>query len=223
MLLAAVPSGLMLSTTTHLTTDIVAMPLLWVLPLGLYLLSFSVAFSERRGSPTGSPRRAADHPPRRRASPLPTGRTTRSLSAPLGLILLFTVAVVLHGELYPPAPRRRSSHPFYLAMSVGGALGGFFCALIAPLVFDWAYEHPILLPRRRRSFPQMPLRALAARLADARALLAGLAFLLSFVDKRRCSRGSSAMLGRWPAILVSLLALVCDRPAQACSSPASSR
>src|SRR3546814_15283992 len=45
LLIAAVPSGLMLSTTTHLTTDIVAMPLLWVLPLGLYLLSFVIAFS----------------------------------------------------------------------------------------------------------------------------------------------------------------------------------
>src|SRR3546814_17620238 len=39
----------MLSTTTHLTTDIVAMPLLWALPLGLYLLSFTVAFAARRG------------------------------------------------------------------------------------------------------------------------------------------------------------------------------
>src|SRR5687768_8208404 len=47
--LAAVPSGLMLSTTTHLTTDIVAMPLLWALPLGLYLLSFVIAFASRRG------------------------------------------------------------------------------------------------------------------------------------------------------------------------------
>ena len=47
--LAAVPSGLMLSTTTHLTTDIVAIPLLWVLPLGLYLLSFVIAFAARRG------------------------------------------------------------------------------------------------------------------------------------------------------------------------------
>ena len=46
--LSAVPSGLMLSTTTHLTTDIFAMPLLWVIPLGLYLLSFTVAFSDNR-------------------------------------------------------------------------------------------------------------------------------------------------------------------------------
>ena len=46
--LAAVPSGLMLSTTTHLTTDLFAMPLLWVIPLGLYLLSFVAAFSDRR-------------------------------------------------------------------------------------------------------------------------------------------------------------------------------
>jgi hypothetical protein len=46
--LSAVPSGLMLSTTTHLTTDIFAMPLLWVIPLGLYLLSFVVAFADGR-------------------------------------------------------------------------------------------------------------------------------------------------------------------------------
>ena len=48
IVLAAIPSGLMLSTTLHLTTDIVAMPLLWVVPLGLYLLSFSVAFAADR-------------------------------------------------------------------------------------------------------------------------------------------------------------------------------
>ena len=50
IVLSAVPSGLMLSTTTHLSTDIMAMPLLWAIPLGLYLLSFSVAFAERRAA-----------------------------------------------------------------------------------------------------------------------------------------------------------------------------
>jgi hypothetical protein len=54
--LAAVPSGLMLSTTTHLTTDIVAMPLLWALPLGIYLLSFVIAFANWRGAATSSRR-----------------------------------------------------------------------------------------------------------------------------------------------------------------------
>jgi hypothetical protein len=49
-LIAAVPSGLMLSTTLHLTTDVAPMPLLWVVPLGLYLLSFTIAFAERRGA-----------------------------------------------------------------------------------------------------------------------------------------------------------------------------
>ena len=48
ILLAAIPSGLMLATTLHITTDLVAMPLLWVLPLGLYLLSFTVAFAANR-------------------------------------------------------------------------------------------------------------------------------------------------------------------------------
>ncbi|MFL6848142.1 MAG: hypothetical protein ACJ8EI_07205, partial [Sphingomicrobium sp.] len=49
ILLAAVPSGLILSTTLHITTDIIAMPLLWVIPLGVYLLSFTIAFAAKRG------------------------------------------------------------------------------------------------------------------------------------------------------------------------------
>jgi hypothetical protein len=51
LVLAAVPSGLMLSTTTHLTTDIFAMPLLWVIPLGIYLLSFVIAFADGAARP----------------------------------------------------------------------------------------------------------------------------------------------------------------------------
>jgi hypothetical protein len=58
---------------------------------------------------------------------------------------LFAVAVALHGRLYdsrPPAARLTS---FYLVTAVGGALGGLFCGLVAPLAFDWVYEHPILV------------------------------------------------------------------------------
>ncbi len=145
LLLAAIPSGLMLSTTTHLTTDIVAMPLLWVVPLGLYLLSFSVAF--------GQDRRLANAI--RTIAPLVIllgGGVSFAespqlpwLFAPLSLILLFTVSVALHSTMYDRRPDPSRLAAFYLAMSAGGALGGIFCALVAPLVFDWAYEHPILI------------------------------------------------------------------------------
>ena len=145
MLLAAIPSGLMLSTSTHLTTDIVAMPLLWVVPLGLYLLSFSVAFAVRRAFPDAIAS----------ATPilvLAGGGTAFANSAKfplvfaaLGLVLLFLVSVTLHAKMYDRRPEPARLTGFYLAMSAGGVIGGLFCALVAPLVFNWGYEHPILL------------------------------------------------------------------------------
>jgi hypothetical protein len=145
MLYAAIPSGLMLSTSTHLTTDIVAMPLLWVVPLGLYLLSFSVAFSTKRGLSDGIAS----------ATPillLAGGGTAFANSAKfpfvfatLGLVLLFAVAVTLHAKMYDRRPEPARLTTFYLAMSAGGVLGGLFCALVAPTIFNWGYEHPILI------------------------------------------------------------------------------
>lgn len=143
--LAAVPSGLMLSTSLHLTTDIVAMPLLWVMPLGLYLLSFSVAFASGR-----TPAQACTA-----LTPLLLlmGACTAfidSTSVPIliataTLLVLFIVAIALHARMYDLRPAPAHLTRFYLAMSVGGMVGGLFCALLAPLIFNWTYEHPILL------------------------------------------------------------------------------
>lgn len=157
LLLSAVPSGLMLSTTTHLTTDIFAMPLLWVIPLGLYLLSFVVAFADRRG-----PARAVT-----RIAPvvvlfagsyamLSNGSGTLWVAGGTCL-LLFCVATALHGRLYDLRPGPAQLTRFYLAMSAGGALGGVFTALIAPLVFDWAWEHPLLVLAAALLMPLEPL------------------------------------------------------------------
>ena len=157
VLLAAIPSGLMLSTTTHLTTDLVAMPLIWAIPLGLYLLSFTVAFATRR-APT-------------RIITLLTPSILlicgalafmtpgNAVLVQLGssLVMLFAVAVALHGEMYRTRPAPEHLTGFYLMMSVGGALGGLFCALIAPLVFDWTWEHPILILAAAALIPQQRL------------------------------------------------------------------
>jgi spermidine synthase len=144
-LLAAVPSGLILSTTLHLTTDIVAMPLLWVAPLGAYLLSFTVAFASKRN--------AADAI--RRAAPIVLliagcglfvhGGALVFVFAAVAIVNLFTISVALHSRLFESRPEPRYLTLFYLTMSVGGALGGLFCALIAPLIFNWTYEHLLLL------------------------------------------------------------------------------
>ncbi|HEX6661616.1 MAG TPA: fused MFS/spermidine synthase [Sphingomicrobium sp.] len=145
IVLAAVPSGLILSTTLHITTDLVAMPLLWVLPLGAYLLSFTVAFAERRGAANSIIRLA----------PLllllgcfgvfiDFSWLVLAFGA-ISIINLFTVSVALHSRLFESRPPTQHLTLFYFAMSIGGALGGAFCALIAPLIFDWTYEHLLLL------------------------------------------------------------------------------
>jgi SAM-dependent methyltransferase len=164
--LSAVPSGLMLSTTTHLTTDIVAMPLLWALPLGLYLLSFVVAFAERRGFNEFITLLAPLVILIAGGLAFADGSRSPFFSATLGLSLLFVVAVALHGELYrqrPPADRLTG---FYLTMSLGGVLGGAFCALVAPTVFDWAYEHPLLILAAAALLPQRHYLAAVERIWD---------------------------------------------------------
>ena len=164
--LAFIPSGLMLSTTLHLTTDIVAMPLLWVVPLGLYLLSYSVAFAANR-----TPARWIT-----RAAPvilLLVALSVGPVSPPFPFLIalvavtgLFAVSVALHAMLFDRRPDPSQLTLFYLATSVGGVLGGLFCALVAPLSFDWTYEHPLLLIAAAAVIGGTPLtQRLAARWA----------------------------------------------------------
>jgi hypothetical protein len=158
IVLSAVPSGLMLSTTTHLTTDIFAMPLLWVIPLGIYLLSFVIAFSDRRGA-AGWISLAAPTLVLLVGGLAMSSRGNQGLSVVLAtVVLLFAVCVALHTRLYQVRPEPARLTQFYLAMSAGGALGGAFTALVAPLVFDWVWEHPLLVLAAAALLP--PLRAL---------------------------------------------------------------
>jgi hypothetical protein len=164
ILLAFVPSGLMLATSTFLTTDIVAVPLLWVLPLGLYLLSFTVAFAANR-SLTDVLTKFTPVVILLFGGVIISGRQEYPyLNALIALLLLFMVAVALHGRMYAlrPAPDRLTG--FYLAMSVGGALGGVFAALLAPVIFDWTYEYPLLLLAGGLLVPQTFLLPLFRRL-----------------------------------------------------------
>ncbi len=143
--LAAVPSGLMLSTTTHLTTDLFAMPLLWVIPLGLYLLSFVFAFAERRGA--AQTLTLATWPALFTAGALAMVSQGSNGLVPVfaSVALLFLICVALHARLYDERPDPAHLTLFYLIMSLGGVLGGLFTALFAPVVFDWAWEHPLLV------------------------------------------------------------------------------
>ena len=145
ILLAAVPSGLILSTTLHITTDLVAMPLLWVLPLGAYLLSFTVAFASNR-APADAIIRLAPLVLLLSCIGIFAGEGLLALVfCAVAIVNLFTVSVALHSRLFDSRPAAQHLTLFYLMMSVGGVLGGIFCALVAPMVFDWTYEHLILL------------------------------------------------------------------------------
>jgi SAM-dependent methyltransferase len=156
LLIAAVPSGLMLSTTTHLTTDIVAMPLLWVLPLGLYLLSFVVAFSNAEAiKQTFRVLAPAVLLIAGGQSLLSTGGGSM-LVALMSLVMLFIVATALHDYLHHLRPAPQHLTLFYLVMSAGGVVGGLFAALFAPLLFDWVYEHPILVLAAAALLPLPP-------------------------------------------------------------------
>jgi spermidine synthase len=153
--LAFVPSSLMLGVTTYITTDIAAIPLLWILPLALYLLSFILVFSQM---PSWVHKLMVLAMPVLlllliffMLSHFPTRMWALIL---LHLVVLFFVAMVCHGELARTRPAARHLTTFYLLMSVGGVLGGLFNALLAPVLFTSLAEYRVtmvlaalLLPR----------------------------------------------------------------------------
>jgi hypothetical protein len=136
----------MLSVTTYLSSEIAAVPLLWVVPLALYLATFMIVFARRQVIP---------HAVAKRVLPLllvgvvmviATGATTpMSLLATLHLFGFFIAALVCHGELAKDRPGAESLTEFYFWMSLGGVLGGAFNALVAPVVFDRVVEYPLML------------------------------------------------------------------------------
>jgi len=144
--LATCPSLLLLAVTNHLTQDVAPIPFLWILPLALYLLSFILCFDApawyRRvlflalSAPALS---GMAYLIWRDADDLPGPR----ILIPLFAAAFFVVCMVCHGELSRLKPHPRYLTGFYLMLSTGGALGGVFVALVAPNLFNAAYELPI--------------------------------------------------------------------------------
>ncbi|HZG45062.1 MAG TPA: hypothetical protein VEZ41_02175, partial [Allosphingosinicella sp.] len=211
--LAAVPSGLMLSTTTHLTTDIVAMPLLWALPLGIYLLSFVIAFANWRGAATFVTQVAPVVILIGGGLALADGSTKPLAAATLGLSLLFVIAVTLHSEMYRLRPEPDRLTGFYLVMSIGGVIGGAFCAILAPVIFDWAYEHPLLIVAAALLIPQRNYLRIVERIwenprwARLSLLLPALALLLSMAGDRRFFPETPTWAAAAASISIALISL----------------
>jgi hypothetical protein len=144
--LAAVPSGLLIAVTAHISADVAAAPLLWVLPLSLYLLTWVLVFQSRPLLP---------HKWMLLLQPLAIAGVIillavggeQNLLLTLGghQLCFFVIAMACHGELARTRPAAKYLTGFYVALSFGGMVGGLFAGLIAPFTFSWVAEYPILL------------------------------------------------------------------------------
>lgn len=147
VVLAFVPSSLLLGVTNYLTTDVAAAPLFWVVPLILYLSSFVLAFQRLVKLPESLTKRAQAL----LLVPLAvTLLTAAQVGAPIPLFALhlaafFITALLCHQEVARLRPPARHLTEFYLLISAGGALGGIFNALLAPIVFTGVVEYPLVL------------------------------------------------------------------------------
>ena len=146
LLLAAVPSGLLSAVTTFIATDLVSAPLLWVMPLGIYLGSFIIAFSSRGGRWIAAAVVAAPAMVTLLWVPYGSAGGWPVLAVlAMELVAFGIVATALHGRLAQDRPEPARLTEFYLILSLGGALASAFVALVAPNVFPGVWELPILL------------------------------------------------------------------------------
>jgi hypothetical protein len=144
--LAFAPSSLVLGVTTYITTDVAAVPLLWVIPLALYLLTFVLVFARRRFIPRGFATRLLPV-----AAILVTLVYLSGATEPawflilVHLVFFFVAAYVCHLQLAEDRPGVEHLAEFYLWLAVGGVAGGIFNALVAPLVFKTVLEYPLVI------------------------------------------------------------------------------
>jgi len=146
VLLAFFPSSLLLGVTTYLSTDIAPVPLLWIIPLVLYLLTFVLVFARKPLIP---------HRIMVFVEPFVIILLAAIFFArlrgavwqliPLHLLAFFCIAMVCHGELMDSRPAADHLTEFYLWISLGGVLGGIFNALLAPILFSSVTEYPLII------------------------------------------------------------------------------
>lgn len=148
MAYAAVPSSLTLGVTSYISMDIAATPMLWVVTLGLYLMTYSIAFAQRgamlrRASSAAQPwlvglaLSLCFFSPFASAMPL--------IETSLHVLAFVVTAITCHSLLAAARPAKEHLTEFYFWMSLGGALGGAFNAFLAPVLFTALTEYPLAL------------------------------------------------------------------------------
>ena len=142
IVLALVPSSMMLGVTTYISTDLAAVPLLWVLPLAIYLFTFVLAFTPRQIVTV----RSLDMIARLLiVSSLASILVQAWWLMPLHLVTFFCISLACHSRLAEQRPNVVHLTGFYLWLSLGGMLGGVFNSLIAPHLFSTILEYPLVL------------------------------------------------------------------------------
>ena len=144
--LAAVPSAFLLAVTAHISTDVAPSPLLWVVPLALYLLTFVIVFARTPLIPHSFALAVQVPIVALLAAVYYNAANDQILTTiSINLAAFFFTALVCHGELARRRPPARYLTIFYLCMSLGGMIGGIFSGLVAPNIFSWVAEYPILI------------------------------------------------------------------------------
>jgi len=205
--LAFVPSSLMLSATTYVSSDIAAAPLLWVVPLALYLFTYTLAFARRRPYSVALTERLMPLI----VILLTISLLARGLEPPPWLMLLIHlggltgIALACHGQLADLRPPVARLTEYYLWIAAGGLAGGVFNALVAPALFTGVAEYPIVLVAAcllRRPPADAPADALPASPRDllardlAPAVVLGLgAYALTLAAPRLGVPGAPAAVG----------------------------
>ncbi|MFM8952211.1 MAG: hypothetical protein ACKOOF_04000 [Planctomycetaceae bacterium] len=169
--LAAVPASWLSGLTTYATVEVAPIPLLWVVPLAVYLASFVIVFA-----PGGRRLRSFERPAVLAAVGVAAWLLAGNVEQPIWPVLIahltafFMVCVGLHGVLVDERPPADQLSSMYLAMAAGGAVGGLFNAVVAPALFDAHHYCPVIsrtistgydrcLARMRRFRPEEPVKA----------------------------------------------------------------
>ena len=204
LVLSAVPSALLLSITRYLTTDIAAVPLLWVVPLALYLATFVHAFARRPLIPHRLLARLVAPSLIALMILYLFSRTVLAFGA-LHLLVFALAALYCHGALARLRPPAAELTRFYLLVSTGGLIGGMLVALVAPLVFADVHEYPIALALVAALLPAARVRLRRGHyIAVAVALGVVVAALSTVLGDASSFRGESAST----FVFVACLALV---------------
>jgi hypothetical protein len=208
--LAAIPSSLMVSVTTYLSTDLAAIPLLWIIPLAIYLLTFILVFATRPPVPHWLMVRALPIV----LLPLVIVLIVRAtdplaLLLPLHLGVFAVVTMVAHGELARDRPDPRHLTEFYLWVSVGGVIGGIFNALLAPLLFNSVAEYPITLILACLLMPRLGELPAALRQRRWDALVPLAAGLVMFAGAAFVLRPGGGGISPGGAVVLGAATLLC--------------